>query len=75
MKIFVKAKPGAKEEKIERIDETHFVVSVKELPIKGRANQAIIKALADHFNVLPSNVEIISGHFSRQKRIKIIPKP
>jgi len=31
MKIFVKAKPGAKEEKIEKIDETHYIVSVIEI--------------------------------------------
>ncbi|PIV45904.1 hypothetical protein COS23_01900, partial [bacterium (Candidatus Moisslbacteria) CG02_land_8_20_14_3_00_36_53] len=32
MKIFVKAKPLAKESKVEKIDDTHFVVSVKEPP-------------------------------------------
>jgi len=71
MKIFVKAKPKAKEEKIEKIDETHFVVSVKEPPIKGQANMAIIKALAGYFSVPASSVSIVSGFSSKQKIIEI----
>src|SRR3989338_9497975 len=51
MKIFVKTKPRSKQERVEKIDETHFIVAVKEIPIEGRANKAIIKALADYFDV------------------------
>ena len=35
MKIFVKAKPNASEGKIDKVDEVHFVVSVKEPPPAG----------------------------------------
>ena len=38
MKIFVTVKPNAKEERVEKIDDTHFKVSVKEPPTEGRAN-------------------------------------
>ncbi len=71
MKIFVKAKPSAKEEKIEKISENSFVVSVKEPPVQGRANEAIIKALANYFNVSKLNVKIVSGWTSREKVIEI----
>lgn len=71
MRILVKAKPGARAERIEKIDETHFQVAVEEPPIRGRANQAIIKALARHFRVPPTKVRIVSGHKSRQKVIEI----
>ena len=37
MKINIKAKPGAREEKVEKIDEQNYVVSVKELPVKGNS--------------------------------------
>lgn len=70
MKIFVKAKPSSKEEKIVKIDESHYEVFVKEPPIGGMANRAIIKAISDYFNA--PNVRIISGHFSRQKIIEIL---
>jgi len=71
MKIAVKAKPGAGQEQVEKIDETHFVVAVQEPPIQGRANAAIVRALAAHFSIAPSRVRIISGHTSRQKIVDI----
>ncbi|MBI4225239.1 MAG: DUF167 domain-containing protein [Candidatus Sungbacteria bacterium] len=71
MRIFVAAKPGAKEERVEKIDETHFTVAVKEPPVQGKANRAIIKALAAYFNVPAWRVSIVSGHTSRQKVIEI----
>ena len=72
MKIFVKAKPLAREEKVEKIDDLNFVVSVKEPPVQGRANLAIAKALADYFNVAPSQVRLVSGFSSKQKTFEII---
>ena len=72
MKFFLKAKPNAKEDKIEKIDENHFVVSTKEPPVNGRANQAILRILADYFDVSPSQIKIISGLTSKNKIIEII---
>lgn len=72
MKIFVSAKPNAKETKVEPLSETHFKVSVQEPPIQGKANAAIVKALADYFKISQLNVRIISGFTSRQKTIEII---
>lgn len=71
MKIFVKAKPGAKEEKVERLDENNFTVSVKEPPVQGRANAAIAKALATYFGVASYQVKLVSGFASRQKVFEI----
>lgn len=72
MKIFVKAKPFAREEKVEKIDETHFRVSVEEASVKGRANIAIIKALAKYFNIPPTSVKITRGAKTPNKIIEII---
>lgn len=71
MKIFVQAKPNAKTEKVEKIDSARFVVSVKEPPVQGRANQAVIILLAKYFDVRPYQVKIISGFKSKQKIIEI----
>lgn len=71
MKIFVKVKPKAKEEKVEKIDDVNFKVQVKELPEKGRANRAVIKALADYFDVNQSEIRIVSGSTSKLKIIEI----
>jgi len=72
MKIFVQAKPNAKEECVEKIDSTHFMVSVKEPPRQGGANRAIARALAEHFKVAPPQVRLVSGFVSRQKVFEIV---
>ncbi|MFH1291694.1 MAG: DUF167 domain-containing protein [bacterium] len=71
MKIFIKAKPSSGQVKIEKIDDIHFTVWVKEPPAKGLANRGIIKALSDYFSVSQSEIQIVSGFTSRNKIIKI----
>jgi len=71
MKLFIKAKPSSREEKIEKIDDINFVVSVKEPPIKGKANEAIRNALAVYFKIASSRVKIVAGSTSRNKIIEI----
>ncbi len=71
MKIFVKAKPRSKETRVEKIDETHFVVAVKEPPVEGKANRAILEALALYFSLPVSRLKIVSGYTSREKVIEL----
>ena len=72
MKIFVLIKPGAKVKKVEKTDESHFKVWVRESPVDGKANAALVKILAGYFDIAPSRVEIISGHSSKKKAVEII---
>jgi len=71
MKIFVKAKPGAKNSKIEKIDDSHFDIAVKESPKEGRANQAIIKALAKYLNIPRASIKLKSGTTSKTKIFEV----
>ena len=71
MRIFVKAKPGAKRNSVEKEDGSHFVVSTSARPQQGKANQAVAKLLADYFDVAPSRVRIVSGSSSKQKVFEI----
>ena len=71
MKIFVKAKPNSREEKVEKVDENNYIVSVKAPPIKGKANSAIRNALAVYFKTGTSSIKIVSGFSSRNKIIEI----
>lgn len=73
MQIYVQAKPRAREEKVEKIDETHFQVSVKEPPVQGKANAAILRALGDYFHVPTYQIRILSGQTSRSKIIEVHP--
>jgi uncharacterized protein YggU (UPF0235/DUF167 family) len=85
MKIFVKVKTGSRENKISppkaklwnddqysdgRVMD-YYVVCVKELPIDGKANDAVILLLAQYFRVSRANVVIKSGSTSRTKIFEI----
>ncbi len=71
MKIFISAKPASREDRVEKIDETHFTVRVTEPPVQGRANRAITKLLAEYFGTSVSNIKIISGFTSKQKIVEV----
>jgi uncharacterized protein (TIGR00251 family) len=70
MKIQVKVKPNSRTEEISREGDS-FIVKVKEPPKEGKANQAVIKLLAEHFGVPQSQVRILSGFRSRNKVIEV----
>ena len=70
MKIQVKVKPNSKTEGLSHEGDS-FIVKVKEPPKEGRANQAVIKLLAQHFGVPQSQVRILSGFRSKNKVIEI----
>ena len=84
MKIFVKAKANAKENKIipplpklfktEDRKEDYFTVLVKEPPFGGRANNAIIKMLSQYFKISKSGVHLVSGSTSKNKVFEILNK-
>ena len=61
MKISVKVKLKAKEEKCEKISDNNFAVFVKDAPHKGKANEAVIRILAKYFKVSKSQIKIIIG--------------
>ena len=70
MKIKVKVKPNSKSEEVSQDGDT-FIVKVKEPPKEGKANQAVIKLLAQHFGVPQSQVRILGGFRSRNKVIEV----
>lgn len=72
MQIFVKAKPMAYENKVEKIDAAHFTVAVKEPPQNGLANKGIVRNLAEYFKVTPSRVVIKKGFTSKNKTVEIL---
>ena len=67
MKIFVIAKTLAKQPRVEFIDDRHVIIFVKEPPTEGRANKAIIKALARHLGIAQSRLTLVSGFSSKTK--------
>jgi len=72
MKIFVTIKPRAARERVEKIDEGHFTVSVQEPATEGKANSALVKLLSQYFRTSPSCVAIVRGIKSRKKIVEIL---
>ena len=69
--LAVRAQPGAKKTAITGIygegPSAQLKIAVHAPPIEGRANETLITYLADLFSLPRSNVELISGEFSRSK--------
>lgn len=72
MKIFVKAKTKSRKEFVEKVDDTHYIVAVRDLPEHNKANLAIIDALAEYFGIAPSHISIVSGQTSREKIVEVL---
>lgn len=65
-------KPGSsKGPLIEVGDDGILTVHVRERAVEGAANTGVVKALADHFGVAKSRVEIVRGHTARIKTVEI----
>ena len=71
MKIQVNVKPNSKTEELSGEGDS-FIIKVKEPSKEGKANQAVIKLLAEHFGVPQSQVRILSGFRSRSKVIEVV---
>jgi len=71
MKIIVKVKAGAKENKVEIMENGDYVVKVKEPAKENKANFAVIEALSEHFKVSFSAIRLVSGRTSKQKVFEI----
>jgi len=70
VKIKVRVKPNSRHEEV--VEEgDYFVVRVKEPPKEGKANKAVMKALAYHFKVPQDSVKISGGFKSKEKIIDI----
>lgn len=71
MKFFVKVKPGARKDAVEKTDATHLAVSVRARAKDGKANEAIEELLAKYFGVAKSRVRITHGSRSRNKIVTV----
>ncbi len=71
MKIFITAKPKSKKAVVKMISPTEYIVSVHEPAQQGKANKAVIKALAEHFHLRISEVIFISGETIKKKVFEI----
>lgn len=71
MRIQVKVIPGARKPGVEVLPDGHLKVRVTAPPEGGRANAAVIDALADYYHVRKSSIVIVRGRTRRTKLFEI----
>jgi hypothetical protein len=69
-KINVRVMPRAKKNKV--VEEAgRLKVYLTAPPVEGRANEALVELLAEHFKVKKSQITIVRGEKSRDKVVVI----
>lgn len=71
MKIKVKAKPSSRSQYVKKTKDGEYEVAVKQPPVNGSANRAIISAVAEYFKVKAFQVRITNGYMSQNKILEI----
>ncbi|MEI7751137.1 MAG: DUF167 domain-containing protein [Candidatus Omnitrophota bacterium] len=71
MKYTITVKTNAKKNAVEKSADGLLRVLVKAPPQEGRANEAVIEALAAYFKVPKSRVAIVGGFKSKKKVVRI----
>jgi uncharacterized protein len=70
-RVYVKVTPRAGQNEVVKISEGEYKVKVTAPPEKGKANEAVIKILANYFDLPKSSIKIIGGKSTRVKLIEI----
>ena len=70
--LSVRAQPRARKARIIGEHAGAMKVAVTDPPERGKANQAIMQLLCEHFELKKSQVILISGESSRQKRFLLV---
>lgn len=75
-KLGIKVQPGARKNAIlgwgkDSEGKPLLKICVTTPPQKGKANDAVLALLAEHFHVAKSKLGVISGRNSRQKIVEI----
>jgi len=69
--LTVRAHPGSRQAKVEKLGEGEYKVHVLAAPEKGEANREVIAALAEHFGLPASCIRIVRGEKSRTKLVAL----
>jgi uncharacterized protein len=71
MRITVVAKPGSRTAAIKELAPNRYAVSVIERPEKGKANDAVRRALAKHLHIAPSRLSLVMGATAHVKVLEV----
>lgn len=67
MYVRVRVEPGVKREKVEKLDDLRYRISVREPAERNLANQRVKELLCEAYKVTSGQVRLITGHRSQNK--------
>ncbi len=67
----VRIVPRSRQDQVDGVHGDALKLRLTAPPERGKANRALSKFLAERLGVSPSDVEILSGHTSRRKRVHV----
>ena len=71
MKIFVRVHPNSKRPRVEKDAEGVLQVYVRQPAIEGKANQAVIEALAEFLGLSKNKVLLVKGQKAKMKIVEV----
>ncbi len=69
--LSVRIQPRASKNSVSRMEDGTLKIRLTAPPVDGAANEALIAFLSQTLAIGKSQIEIVSGHTSREKRIRI----
>jgi uncharacterized protein len=69
--LVLHVQPGAKRSEVAGLHGAALKIRLAAPPVEGRANEALLRFIADCFSVPLRNVELRQGGQSRHKRVEV----
>lgn len=72
MIVTVHVRPNAKKNEILAwLDDSTVKITVTAAPEKGKANEAVLKILSDHYNIPKTTIKLVHGATTRMKQFSV----
>jgi uncharacterized protein (TIGR00251 family) len=69
--LLLHIQPDAKQSEFCGLHGERLKIRIKAPPVDGKANDEIIRFLAEQFSIAKSQIQIISGELGREKTVRI----
>ena len=71
MHVKAKVNAGAQSESVRQLSDGSYQVRTRAPATRGKANRRVLELLADHLGLHPSEIEIVAGHTSPIKHMRL----
>ncbi|MDD5464292.1 MAG: DUF167 domain-containing protein [Candidatus Moranbacteria bacterium] len=71
MRIYIKVSPKSSKNEVVKVSEGEYKVKLTAPPVDGKANEALIRLLSQHFKVSKNMINIVGGKTTKIKMVDI----